>query len=452
MEKELKKELAKKAKAKVKKPRGLTQGAAEIISLRTSCNQVSRNVRLCLPFLEELFADRSGVKFDSNPTLFGFKDTVYDIEKRENRPYRREDYMTQHCGYAHREPTADEIGKLHATIAQVMPGEMDRETLLVILSTGLVGITLEKFVIFNGNGRNGKSWLNELLAECLGRYFYRLPTDVLTNPLRQGNNPQVASLNRKRMVVTSEPTRGHNLYNSTIKELTGGNKLNARMNHSNDCEVDLCSTLVMECNKKPMLQEGGETVADSERIIDLHFPSTFTEDAELIQEYPETHFPQDKYLKTQEYRDAHRHAFFSILVEAYTRYKTVHGSMIPLAPSTRARTKAYLKSSNPILNWFEETYTKISEIKLTREGCRDHFSRREALKIQHVLTEFQDTEIFKNMPRIAKSALVFKRFLENFSESGNYSKYIFHEVDYKVGGERMRGEYLIGFVRSELDE
>jgi hypothetical protein len=75
------------------------------------------------------------------------------------------------------------------TLAQVMPGEMDRETLLVILSTGLVGLTLEKFVIFNGHGRNGKSWLNELLAECLGRYFYRLPTDVLTNPLRQGNNP-----------------------------------------------------------------------------------------------------------------------------------------------------------------------------------------------------------------------------------------------------------------------
>jgi hypothetical protein len=39
----------------------------------------------------------------------------------------------------------------------------ERELYLIILATGLYGQTLEKFILANGEGRNGKGVLNEFV-------------------------------------------------------------------------------------------------------------------------------------------------------------------------------------------------------------------------------------------------------------------------------------------------
>jgi phage/plasmid-associated DNA primase len=49
---------------------------------------------------------------------------------------------------------------------------------MTILSSGLDGIPLEKFVLANGGGGNGKGLLNELTQFMLGKYAYVLPANV----------------------------------------------------------------------------------------------------------------------------------------------------------------------------------------------------------------------------------------------------------------------------------
>ena len=97
-----------------------------------------------------------------------------------------------------------------------------------LLSTGLQGETLEKFIVANGSGGNFKGVINELALSTFGNYGYVLPSNVLLNPLKTGSNPEVANLKYKRLVIAREPYSQFKINCSTIKELTGGNDLNAR--------------------------------------------------------------------------------------------------------------------------------------------------------------------------------------------------------------------------------
>ena len=78
-------------------------------------------------------------------------------------------------------------------------------------------------------------------------------------------------------------------------------------NHSYLTRVLLYLTFVMECNDKPRMKES-PTQADSERIVDILFPSFFTSDETLWND--EKHiYPKDTLLKEQKWKNNHKNAF-----------------------------------------------------------------------------------------------------------------------------------------------
>ena len=85
-------------------------------------------------------------------------------------------------------------------LEKVLPYADERKLYLTILSTGLCGKTLEKFTNANGNGGNGKGFLNECAEVLFGDYAYTCVNGVLLNPIKAGNNPETASMNNKRIV------------------------------------------------------------------------------------------------------------------------------------------------------------------------------------------------------------------------------------------------------------
>ena len=72
------------------------------------------------------------------------------------------------------------------------------------MSTALVGKTLERIVIFNGQGRNGKSLLDELMARALGcdkAMLISYPAAVLIEKRSGGPCPEIANMNKKTFVM-----------------------------------------------------------------------------------------------------------------------------------------------------------------------------------------------------------------------------------------------------------
>ena len=88
----------------------------------------------------------------------------------------------------------------------------------------------KKFVLANGGGGNGKGLLNELNQFMLGNDACILPATILVGAMKQGNCPEIANINSKRLVFVREPNPEFKFNCATIKEITGGGEINARLN------------------------------------------------------------------------------------------------------------------------------------------------------------------------------------------------------------------------------
>ena len=135
-------------------------------------------------------------------------------------------------------------------LTKILPDEEVRNLVLYIFASGLSGHAIEKFFVFNGNGRNGKGLLDEMMYYMLGDYCVNVSPKILTENARNqcsGNaNPEKAKLDKKRYVFMKEPAKGEPLKNNEVKDITGGGEIQARMLHSSETKVRLFLTLVME--------------------------------------------------------------------------------------------------------------------------------------------------------------------------------------------------------------
>ena len=118
-------------------------------------------------------------EFDAKPNLIGFKDKVFDLETKELRDYRPDDYITMSTRYNLEERDQVKINKLYDLIKTIQPDEEHRKCLLSVYARCLYGKNLEKFIILNGDGGNGKGLLYEFLMKVFGDYGYQLNMQTL---------------------------------------------------------------------------------------------------------------------------------------------------------------------------------------------------------------------------------------------------------------------------------
>ena len=345
--------------------------------------------------------------FDEKWYLFGFNNIVYDLEKEEFRQYKYDDYISITCGYDWREPTLDEINTVNELIISIMPIKEERDTLLEILSTTLEGRCLEKFIIFNGGGGNGKGLINDLLLNMLGNYGMIGNNSILFEKNKTGSNPEKANIHKKRYVVFREPPEKNKFENSIIKELTGGGIFSARTHHEKSCDKELNLTMVVECNKRPLFSEEPKE-SETRRIIDIYFRSTFVSDDSYI-DYKKYIYKSNSIYKTKEFQNKHRFAFFKILSNIHIIYKK-NNYTLNIAETIKFRTNSYLELSCNILQWFKDNY------KLTND-------KSDYIKIKDVYEKFNNSDYMYNLSKNDKNKYNKKYFNEYFESNIFFNKY-----------------------------
>jgi hypothetical protein len=341
----------------------------------------------CVGQGKTLLCDDS-IEFDCNPDLFGCNNGVLDLKEGVFRPARFNDYITWSCGYNFtpclkgiRYMEFDEnsgenvihtvvenndqngyFDDIAVVMGQIFPDDEIRQLMLFILSTGLSGVAIEKFFVFNGAGRNGKGVLNEFMKSILGKYFsYVSPLVITENQKKKSSsqaNPEIAKLDRIRYIIMKEPPENQLIQNSQVKDMTGGGELQARECHSNKTRVRLHCTVGMEVNVKLNFAENPKD-ADAERIVDILFGSFFTDDSSIHD--PEKHiYPLNANLKTDEWRFSHRNAMLNLLFSYQLRFRNEGKGIIDryIPASVKNRTMEYLQNSYDIHNIFT-TYFEI---------------------------------------------------------------------------------------------
>ena len=165
---------------------GKVKGIAEVVLQKLACR------------------DFEAVEFDTNGYIFTFKNKCFCLKTFQEIKTNREDYILTTTGYKYEESTDKSKKELDELLDKIFPDEEVKDHYIKVMCSALYGVRLEKFFIANGNGGNGKGVINELLGDTLGNYYYKGNSESFTKPLKEGNNPQIANMHNKRLVIIQE--------------------------------------------------------------------------------------------------------------------------------------------------------------------------------------------------------------------------------------------------------
>jgi phage/plasmid-associated DNA primase len=347
----------------------------------------------------EAFLVNENIKFDDNKDIIGFNNGVYDLIKHEFRPIKYDDYLTMSCGYdynPHYEP--DKMEDMLSLLKTIIPDEETRNLMLEVMSAGLTGRVIETFVLFNGKGRNGKGLLDEFLQLIYGDYcLIYANVSLLTEKQKTGGNPELATIDNKRIVIMKEPDDDEPLQNSTIKSITGGGNISGRMLYSNKTNVDLSLILIMECNVRPKFKSAPGD-AEEDRVVDILFPNRFTTKEDEIDNV--SIFRGNSLYKTKEWKESHRDAFLQILINSYKKLQN-NEHVLKIPAVVAKRTMSYLNQSFPIMELFNDFYFKTDD-------------KNDVLKLKEVYDKLKNTDTFYNFTKEQKRKYNMKNFYEFF--------------------------------------
>jgi putative DNA primase/helicase len=189
--------------------------------------------------------------FDSDPWLLNAANGTIDLRTGALRPHDPNDLLTGVVPVDF-DPSA-RAPKFEAFLAEVQPDAEMRAYIQRLLGHTLVGEVFEHVLpIFHGVGRNGKSVLANLVLRTLGMDFsWQSERNLLVRRTQEQHPTNLASLQGRRFVVTSETSDKAHLDEALVKSLTGGDQITARKMRENFTSFRPSHSIVLLTNHKP---------------------------------------------------------------------------------------------------------------------------------------------------------------------------------------------------------
>ena len=309
----------------------------------------------------EIFYDRKfDEKLDSNIYLIGFKNGVYDLENGKFRDGCPDDFVSfsTHINYIEYDAESEDIQSIKKLLRTIQPDDELYEYLLTSLASYIDGqIADEKLIIWTGTGSNGKSLLVSFFEEAFGDYCTKLPTSLLTRKRGASSaaSPEVAKTLGKRFAVLQEPEQDDKINVGLMKEITGGDKIEARELYKNPVIFKPQFKLLLTCNDLPTIpsNDGGTW----RRLRVLPFKSKFVDNPDPKD--PLHQFKKDPLLCEKLNKDNIKEAFMSLLIHYYnTKYKK--GGLVEPEEVVKY-TKEYQKVSDKYSDFIDEHIIDIDK-------------------------------------------------------------------------------------------
>lgn len=185
-----------------------------------------------------------------DPWLLNARNGTVDLRTGELRPHDRRDLITR-CAAAAYVPGAP-APRFDAFLAEVQPDPEVRAYLRRVFGYSACGVVREHvLVVLWGPGANGKSVLAEIIMHALGDYAKPAPPSLIVEQHHAHHPTDIASCLGSRLVVVHETRRGASFDASKVKQLTGGDRLEARFMRQDFFTFTPSHTLVMLSNYRP---------------------------------------------------------------------------------------------------------------------------------------------------------------------------------------------------------
>ena len=249
--------------------------------------------------------------FDRHPWLFNVVNGTLDLHNGEFRPHDPADMLTKQGSVVY-DPDA-RCERWESFVQEIFPNDPDTlDFMQRWLGYSLAGdLSEEKMVMLHGEStRNGKSTLCECISAVMGDYATSINPDSLGEQRRSdgtGPSEDIARLNGIRFAVMPEPKNTLRLDAGRIKQLTGGDTVNARFLGENSFTFKSVAHITANANSLPEVND--MTVFWSGRVLVVPFTRHFEE------------WEQDPHLKAKMSTEEAKSGILNWMLEGLRKYR-----------------------------------------------------------------------------------------------------------------------------------
>lgn len=399
--------------------------------------------------MEILFDRKFMEKLDNKPYLFAFDNCVFDLRTGQQVQGKKEDYILTSTGYNYDENYDNAlVEELQTLINSILPNQETQDYYFTALATGLSGLQIQHLFIATGAGGNGKSIMSSLTMDMVGNFGYKMSNATLQNPIKEGANPAIANLHKKRFVLTQEPEKDKKLCGSTIKDITGDKDINARQLYSGNTETKLNGTFLLECNGMPIIDEVGDAI--NRRLRAIPFKTSALEEDEynsLSEEDKASgkYLIKNVYYITDEFRAKYKQAMFHILLKKFMAFHSKNNNLPSIPKECSVKTRDYLATSDDLFAWVNEFYERIPAELLGTDADVP-------IKVSDMFERFKESDVFQNMSKQDKRSHNKSGFLQKIEENMFLRKH-FKERNVRYNGGKLNTPSIVGWrLIDEPDE
>ena len=339
----------------------------------------------------ELFYDKEFIKnMDANKYLMCFKNGIVDFKNKIVRQGYPQDYITKTTGIMYF-PFEDiknneAVGQIENFMNQLFPSDGLNRYMWDHLSSCLIGIKKEHaFNIYRGSGSNGKSIVTDLMSQALGEYKGTVPITLVTEKRNNigGTSSEIIQLKGIRYAVMQEPSKDAVINEGVMKELTGGDPIQARALYCDSEIFEPQFSLVVCTNALFEIKSNDDGTWRRVKLVD--FKSKFiTEGEEHTDDTPHV-FKKDKDLKQK--LPVWAPVFASMLVK---RAFETQGEVIDCEEVVEASRK-YRQNQDHITGFINEKIVKVTGKTIGKQGLHAEFKEW-----------FQSTYGNRKMPKLTE--------------------------------------------------
>ena len=261
-------------------------------------------------------------KLDSTSYLLSVKNGVIDLKTGKLRPRRREDLLSfaleteynPHCD-------TTECEKFVRGLMLNQEGKQDDELYTYIKKTlgyCITGEMNEEIIfIFCGEAGAGKGTLLTRMDNVFERYLGNHDIDVFMDKSKKNSTTSaIAQMKGQRMVLMSEANSDDMFNSALIKQISGRDKVQARLLYEDPFEYKPQCKMVIQTNELPKLY-ATQSIVRRFHIVPFLAQLRFKDDPHLpyIQENT-SHFEADKHLKDTHDKQEGKEAWLKFIVKS----------------------------------------------------------------------------------------------------------------------------------------
>lgn len=235
----------------------------EIKKLADNLRDVTYKKKIMMACKEKFYVRNFDKGLDQNNFLVGFENGVYDLNAGKFRSGYPDDLVARSTGYKYREFTRSDpiIRAIEKFFRSIQPEEDMLKYIMCYIASLFEGSNKDqKFMVWTGNGSNGKGTLIGLIKDTLGQYYCSLDQTAITQ--KRGNSssatPELADKVGVRSICLQEPNSDDKLNLGFVKSITGQDEIQVRPLYGEPFYYVPQFKLLLACNDLPNIPDGGD--------------------------------------------------------------------------------------------------------------------------------------------------------------------------------------------------